>query len=211
MLAASSHALPPYPTQKISQPRKKKPAGAIPAGSPNADWCLHYFTSFVPCGRILMTCVKDSDRAEWRLGSEVTKHKCVHRGIAMCSSWLQPPKFPPPNRLSLLKGPPLVKSNTRTLVIKPAWPHTTFKIGIGLTFDLPLNKPTLKFAGLLLKVLLIYSGFQYPSTPPTHHSSIVQSGVLTPECPPHTSPPWPCMPVLHSGGRGDLKAPPQLV
>lgn len=147
-----------------------------------------------------MTCMKDSDRVE----SEVTKHKCVHRG--MCSSWLQPPKFPPPNRPWLLKGPPLVKSNTRTLVIKPACPHTTFKIGISLTFDLPLNKPTLKFAGLLLKVLLIYSGFQHPSTPPSHHSSIVRR--TNPREPPHplAHPGLACLSSMARGGR--LESPP---
>lgn len=56
-----------------------------------------------------MTCMTDSDRVEWRPASEVTKHKCIHHGIAMCSPWLQPPKSPSPVLPWLLKGPPLVK------------------------------------------------------------------------------------------------------
>lgn len=82
------------------------------------------------------------------------------------------------------------RSTPRTPVIKPARAHTAFKIGIGLTSDLSLNKRTLKFAGLLLKALLIYSGFQYTNPLPT----IVQSGVLTPE------PPYPA--CLSSTGGG---------
>lgn len=141
-----------------------------------------------------MSCMTDSDRVERGLGSEVTKHKCIHHGIAMCSPWLQPPCCH-----GCSKVQPWSKSNTRSPVIKPAWPHTTFKIGIGPTFDLSLNKPTLKSAGLLLKALLIYSGFQYPSPlPPFLHCPLRSTN---PRAAPSTSPPSPRMPVVHRGER----------
>ena len=92
--------------------------------------------------------------------------------------------------------PGWAKSNTRVLAINAAWPHSTFKVGISLTSDLPLRT--------LLHLLFFH--FWVQSTPHPLLGGLPLSGLE------YLFPDSPCSACLPSaggrGGRGDLKAPP---
>lgn len=94
--------------------------------------------------------------------------------------------------------PGWAKSNTRVLAINAAWPHSTFKVGISLTSDLPLRT--------LLHLLFFH--FWVQSTPHPLLGGLPLSGLE------YLFPDSPCSACLPSaggrGGRGDLKAPPGL-
>lgn len=120
---------------------------------------------------------------------------------------LTPTQTPLPHGTAQRFTPGWAKSNMRALAIKLPWPHSTFKVGISLTFDLSLPHPSFQFGGLLLHLLLFFY-FWLQSTPHPLPISPPLSGLeyLFPES--------PCSACLSAtggrGGRGDLKAPPGL-
>lgn len=98
-----------------------------------------------------------------------------------------------------------VKRDMRTLAVKPAWPHSTFIMGISPTFDLHTAPPFGLEASSSCSFFLFLLTISTP--PPSQQSTIVWPGVLILRAPPALA----CLSCTGGrGGRGDLKAPPGL-